>query len=354
MKRNLLFSVLLFVISAMVLGAYLRRGIDGYEICTFHGMIEGSAEKPFVTRMLVPFIIRELSSFVPTDVAAKSDAFGDRNIPELHAKTWNIRFTELVFAMLIWYASVIGFALVMMKIVRHLYVTNTDTLRIIALASVAGLPVFFKYFSYMYDLPHLMLFTLCLYLCMKQNWKTYLVFLAVTAFSKETAILIPLIFYLFYRNTELPKPAFRKLLAAQAAIFISVRAIIYILFLKNAGEFMEVHIRHNLTLEAYSLSQFLAFSFLVISVFAGWNKKPKILKCWLFTLVPLVLPALVFGFVDEYRDYYEAYPAILLLSAQFIAVQLHEKLFTLKPVTNEQSQTAANRASVAGINFVHN
>jgi hypothetical protein len=46
----------------------------------------------------------------------------------------------------------------------------------------------------------------------------------------------------------------------------------------------------------------------------GWARKPVFLrKGLLITLIPLVFLALFFGYVDELRDYYEAFPFLFLL-----------------------------------------
>jgi hypothetical protein len=45
-----------------------------------------------------------------------------------------------------------------------------------------------------------------------------------------------------------------------------------------------------------------------------WARKPAFLrKGLLITLIPLALLALFFGFIDELRDYYEAFPFLFLL-----------------------------------------
>jgi hypothetical protein len=54
---------------------------------------------------------------------------------------------------------------------------------------------------------------------------------------------------------------------------------------------------------------------LLIAVLAGyhWSEKPAFLRDGLWILAPLVLLTMLFGFVEELRDYYEVYPILLIL-----------------------------------------
>jgi hypothetical protein len=45
-------------------------------------------------------------------------------------------------------------------------------------------------------------------------------------------------------------------------------------------------------------------------IFYGWPQKPRFLKMsFVMILPPLVIMALFLGYIDEWRGYYEAYPA---------------------------------------------
>jgi hypothetical protein len=57
-----------------------------------------------------------------------------------------------------------------------------------------------------------------------------------------------------------------------------------------------------------------------VLVVANWRMKPLFLRKSLWILVPLVGLALLFGWVDETRMYYESLPIVLCLSFHTVAM----------------------------------
>jgi hypothetical protein len=64
----------------------------------------------------------------------------------------------------------------------------------------------------------------------------------------------------------------------------------------------------------------MSWAMLAALIFGHWQEKPPILRDGLLTtLVPLVAACALFGFLDELRDYYEAYPIVVALVAPEVA-----------------------------------
>ncbi|NUN10354.1 MAG: hypothetical protein HUU54_14365 [Ignavibacteriaceae bacterium] len=311
LQLRLSYWILLPVISAMVLGSFIRTGIDGYERAMFSEMIDGTAHKPFVYRALIPLAVKSITYAIPDNIEALIDKWGYEKI-NFVKKREGVRLTEISIVLFFSYLSIMGFAWSLHILGKHFYNFKEITGYIISLTAVAGIPVFFQYYSYMYDLPQLFLFTLSLYYLAKERWSYFLALFTITTINKETSILLILIFFIHYRQI-LPISEFRKLLALQFSIFAIIKLTLTSLFWENNGTFVEFHLKHNLFLAPFTISQFVSFILIGIGLSYAWNNKPKFLRNSLFILIPLLGLTFFLGLLDEYRDYYESYPIIVLL-----------------------------------------
>ncbi|MGO9482034.1 MAG: hypothetical protein ACLP05_09680, partial [Candidatus Kryptoniota bacterium] len=194
-------QVLLFIIPIFVIGSFLHVGINGYARANFEEMIEGTAYEPFAGRILVPIIVKNLSRLIPTSIATQIDNWAKKRFQGFfYVERPEIKFTHLLIAVIVWYASIIGFSLSLIMLIRNFYETSEITLLIVALISVAGIPVFFHYYSYPYDFMQLFLFTVCLYHLARSNWYQYILFFGIATLNKETSILLAFVYLLHFRN----------------------------------------------------------------------------------------------------------------------------------------------------------
>ena len=105
----------------------------------------------------------------------------------------------------------------------------------------------------------------------------------------------------------------------QLFIFVVIKLLITLVFRNNPGSVVQFHLfDHNLQLlNFYTVTDILIFvvSVLLIALLAGlkWSEKPAVIKYGLWIIVPLIVLAMLFGFVEELRDYYEVYPILLIL-----------------------------------------
>jgi hypothetical protein len=315
-------AVLLLILALLALGAFVQSGVNGYDRAMFTDQIHGTAHRPYVTRALAPAVVRCICAAIPASARSRVSGFVSTNLEKTERDKWlnkgTIDATEFIVAMAVIYASIIGFALCMAALARTLYDAKPAACDAIALTAVAGLPCFFTWYAYVYDLPHLFLFTSCLVLLARRRILPYLLVFLLTTISKETSILLVLVFILtwekpFHWRGGLPW------LAAQGIIFLVTRLCVSLYFMGTPGSFLEVHLRHNLSLKPYSFGQFIALLAVGGAIAFRWSQKPVFLRQALWIGGPLLVLTFLFGYLDEYRDYYEVYPVVFLLCADAVA-----------------------------------
>jgi len=327
--RQIRYILLLSLLSTLVLGAFLcptpqHAGINQARKALFLDLVDGSAHRPYVSRALLPTLVRTTTATTPIE-------FQQACADQVEQRPW----LRTLFAILYWQplagfpylvASVLmllcfaGFGHFVTKLtIRVCGLPFTDRTRL-ALLTVAmlGLPPCFAYVSYVYDPPQLFLFTLALWLLATDRRAAFVAAFAVCCLNKETAVLLIPLFVLVARN----QPARMQridwfTLAILAAIFAGSWLVLTWSFRSNPGEPVEFHLTRNLWKLAYgwsfaALGVFLSLAWLI---FRRWSEQPLFLRQALVcTLLPLIPLTLLLGYLDEWRDYYEAYPAIFGLA----------------------------------------
>jgi len=324
-----LHKLIYYFVTALIAGCVLimfviSPGINDNKPSMFDDMIYGKASKPFVYRVLLPATVRILSAPVPqtlrNNIANKIE--DNISLNKLFKKLkWEKELAvEYSFALLMMFISLWGFSFAVRYLFLLFYNTSSWFADSISLLALLGLPTMFQYTSFIYDFPLLLLYTLGLIFLYKQDWIKFLIIFLIGCVNKETTVLLTLVFYIYYKS-NLKKELFNKLLIAQIAIFILVKGSLYLIFINNPGNFIEFHlIDHNLRLlTGFDLTLAAAFLGLILLVFYAWNEKPKFLKTSLSMFIPLIILTLFLGFLDELRDYYEVYPAVIIFMAHSIA-----------------------------------
>ncbi|MCK4403484.1 MAG: hypothetical protein KAW02_00210 [candidate division Zixibacteria bacterium] len=302
----------------------IHPGINGYSRAMFPDMVYGKAYKPFVYRTLLPTTIRIVSEITPEYVkdrikSAVQDCNPQRKrIRMMKALGWETEYIyEYLIALTIMFLCFLGFAFLLRYLIGLFYDFPSFIADIAPVGALLILPIFFKYYSYIYDPCTLFLFTLAVtFIAKKRTLPFYVVFFLATL-NKETSILLAGVFFIrqfkVMRNSSLAKH-----LLFQMLIWIVVKASLTTIFKNNQGSFCEFHLIYNLGLVSkplellYFVSVILIFSVLIR---CRWTEKPIFLRHSLFvTMIPLMLLALFLGYIDELRVYYEALPFLFLLS----------------------------------------
>lgn len=325
--NNYFFWFVAIIISGYVLIVFVKSpGINGYERAMFPEMIYGKAWKPFVYRTLLPSTVRVVSEIVPEDVhKSLTDNVETSEFSRLVLKklNWESEFiTEYVIAMIFMWLFLLGFLYVFRNLLTEIYISPLWLTNFISLTALLALPTMFQYYSYVYDFSTLFLFTLGLVFMIKQKWNYFLVLFFISCFNKETVILLTLIFAIhFYKNEKVNNRLYYQLIAAQLIFFVSIKILLYFLFLNNQGSLVEFHLldRNYLIFNGYSLATFVIWLIIFIAIFSKWKAKPEFLKDALWIAVPLIILTFFLGYLDELRDYYEVFPIAFLLIAYNIA-----------------------------------
>ncbi len=309
------------LLCALVLGVFVYRpGINGYSRAMFADMVYGTAAKPFVYRTLLPTAVRLVASAVPDDSRiALSESLARSAAGENLCKIlgWEAGYLfEYLVALALMWGCLGGFVWALRYLLNGVYQVSPRVRDVFTLVALLGLTQFFRYYSYLYDFPAVCLFTLGLALMVRAKWKTFVLLYLIACLNKETTILLTVVFAVhFWSRTRMNRTRFAGLLAAQAAIFTVVKLGLFAAFRDNPGALVEVHFpHHNLeVLGAYPLAAVFGWCGLALLLFYKWPDKPLFLRHSLWIVPPLVGLTFCFGYLDELRDYYEAYPILALL-----------------------------------------
>lgn len=314
---------------------------NGWRRVYFADMIYGRAWRPFVYRVLLPQTARLLVAPIPE---ATRTAIDDRldSIPFIHRVTstigWEKEYlTEYIAAAGLMFLSLLGFGWALRYLFTGLFQSPPWLANIIPFIGILALPPLFTY-TYIYDFSTLFLFTLGLAYLVRRKWSLYLIIFLAGCLNKETIILLTAIFIFYYlKDQNLGRKKFVQLLIAQLAIFAVIRLSLQWIFRNNQGSLLEFHLLdHNLPL-LYNLVKPYSFLVLISIIVFGfvffyhWPVQPRLLRISFCCVTPtLLLLTFLFGFLEEWRDYYEAYPIIILMLT-FAICQLTHVNLTEKP-----------------------
>ncbi len=325
MTRELLlflaYSVLALVITAMF--AREPAGLrNGNPRCEFRPLIEGTAARPYVYRALLPFTVRTVCSNITDETRADVerrlvDGHPLRRVLDNLVPGWERDFApEYLLSLALIALGFLGFAYALRYLASGIYDAPPGVIQFLPFVAFLGLPPSFEpYGSYLYDSAVLALFTFGLALLVRRKWLAYLVVFALACLNKETTILLPAIFALHFGSEGRWKQrSFLLLLAVQGVLFLAIRFSLQSIYADNLGEPVEFHLLRNLfKFPRYSVGSVIGFLVAAGFVFHNWRAKSAFLKRTLLMLVPLFGLTVFLGYLDELRDYYEVYPAILLL-----------------------------------------
>lgn len=284
---------------------------------SFADMITGSAHRPYVTRVLVPWLTRGIAAVLPPSIhqGVESLAFNDTLIRTLLIayRTPAGYALEALISMGFQLLSILGFAFAFRGLYQKVFKTPALVPEMFTLVALIGLtPMLF--YGYMYDFPSLFLSTLGLYAIAIQRKALYFVVLALAIFNKETSIvLVAPAILLFW---DWPRPSLKKVLFGtleQLGLYFAIRLPIAWIYRNNPGENLENHIvEHVIILRDYPVMTILSVVVTLIMLwlaFNRWRKKPALIMFG--TLPGLILLAMFLtgGYPFEIRVFYDVYAA---------------------------------------------
>lgn len=316
-RKNFFVFLLYCSASLILVKLYIfYPGFDHYEKAKFSEMINGTAYKPYVLRTLMPLMINSLSSLFPEKLKTRTNNLLHRS-DTIRKLGWNKNylFEYLIFLIITFIVFLLHFY-VLKKLVIVFYegCANPELYPLLGLVLI---PLFQKYHNYIYDPLTLLLFASALLFLVKQNLIGYYLVFALAIVNKETAVLLIPIFVLKKYNELLTSQLLLSILM-QFSLWIISRIILLKLFEGNPGSILEFHLMgHNVNLFT-SLPLFLSFliifSMITLPIVYRWKQKDRFIKQGLMIVfLPLIISSVFFGFVDEMRGYYEAFPFVFIL-----------------------------------------
>jgi hypothetical protein len=324
---NAAYHVGYFLVLCFVLLVFFKSpGINQHFRSRLGDMVYGRAYRPYVYRMLAPLAIRGVKAAIPDALEArvKTRLWANAKVRNAFGNfKWNEEnFSEFLICAGLTFLCYWGFAQSMRSLFDHYYDAPRMFSRAVPLLALAGVPAFFKYTSYIYDPPLLLLFTLALLCLQRRQWALYLLIFVLNCINKETAILLPFLFSIYYRpSSKLPARTYWGLLGVQLTLFFIIKTCLARFYVTDPGGLVENHLGYNLwwlqlgySWGGYNEIPALApWVLLALLVGGWWREKPLLLRQALLMLLPLLTLTFFLGALDELRDYYEIYPALLIL-----------------------------------------
>jgi hypothetical protein len=344
---QIIFSALYVLLTLYALIHFLNNSYLGDKYfggrVSFDAMMDGTAWKPFVYRLLVPKIAAGIAAITPefmehaiTNAAHKFASTSllheiNQAIPTLK-KTFPARhpvYPRLVVIALI-YACLWGYVITLFKLARMLFPDNDMVAwaaPVVALVSISGCSAPMQYIS---DLPALFIATLCFLSIARQRLGSYLICFTLACLNKETAIFFTL-FYCFWLYGRMDKQRYTLCLIAQLVIYGLIRYGVIIWYIQNHGNIFENHgvFKKELFTPA-SIRPIIDIFVLFMLLTYSWPLKPLFLKYSLM-LLPFVYGAFcLLGNPGEYRFFFDIMPLLCLLVTHSLVEAAQFKMPPLK------------------------
>ena len=317
--------LLTFSITFVFCIAVTNPGIQSYYKSNVVNMVNGTAYRPFMYRVLVPYIANKINASIPPEtrqIIAQTTEDNSTLRSIFSDRKWKIGYaSEYYIVLILMYISLWGFAFSLRHFFKGIFKSHERFQDAVCLLAILGLPCLYWY-TYVYDFTTLFLFTLGLATMTRQKWATYLLIFIFACVNKETTILLTCIYAIhFFRHPKLNLSTYLFILAIQIVIYTSIKIVVDSLFLHSPGSIVEFWLKRNikLLLHPYSIANYLQWFVLGFLVIHKWSEKPLFLKQGLLILIPLLGTTFFWGWINELRDYYEAYPIVILLIAYSMA-----------------------------------
>lgn len=297
----------------------------------FGDMVYGRAPQPYVTRVLVPWLVRAVEAVTAPTARIQLEEGVRASLRTGGKPAWLYQYPfEFVIAKNIILLFAIGFAFALWWLARLTLDVPGPAADVIPIVVLFALPGLYGYASHLYDFPVLCLSTLGLALIAARRFWLYVVVFAVATLNKETALLLTFV----WAVSEAHKHKLKRKhvvggIALQVAVWVLIRGGLMLLFRDNPGEPIALHLFRNAQVLGVPGNWFLfrpvtdwlvlpmGFNVLyvlgfVASLFA-LKKAPRFLKDAFWVALPVIVLTWLFGNVDEMRVYYELLPIVVLV-----------------------------------------
>lgn len=307
------FTLLLAILVVMQAGRHTQLHTE-YRL-RLGAYLDGSADRPFVARVLVPESVRLLERLTPESVRPSLDrplSFAGRpilpaNLPSDASRlAYNILFAIQVAALAAW--GFLGGALF-----RRLHPAGAFHFLVPPALVAIFIPFLEKGTAHLYDFTTPLFGAALLLSLAAGRERLYFLVFAVACYHKETAILTAFAWGA-WEFDRLPRRRWFAGLAAQGGIFLFVFATVRLRFLDNGGGWIsvwtELFVRWLLSRSFTDLATFLV---IVALLSWRWSDQPLLLRRSALMLVPHGVLLAISAGDFEWRNLYESLPLLSML-----------------------------------------
>jgi hypothetical protein len=317
-----LIGFLYFLFSAVVSCIFLIGINPIWGDISFDALMNQETSKPFITRVLVPVVLKEISYFLSLEsksslerIALNSFTFKDL----LKIEEGSDLIVEYIFFSLLVFLCFIGFAIVMRKLLTKIHLSEA-TSDIAPLIGLLILVMIFDTSNYIYD-PTVLFFSALLFLFLMNNQLiSFSLIFVLSCFNKESSILMLIPFYFFRVENKKRMKVFSEVILLLIIWLVITGYLqwlyrdfslspVFFHFWVNVSHFYKIFLNFNLLKHYVPIAIFMA---LMVSNWSQSQVRYKnSLVCMLMILIPLWI---LFGRLEELRVFYEIYPLVLLLA----------------------------------------
>ena len=274
--------------------------------------LDGTADRPFVYRVLVPRAIIVLKAIVPEAVVrpiATSRLFDHMLVKSREGADPVSYFYLSVILM----ASLTGYAIVGQRLWLRLFPDGRRSALVPVGLLVLILPFIAEHHGHIYDFSVLFFMMTLLYLIATHRHALFLLTLAISMLNKETTVLI-LIAYAAYFVDRLPVKTLFLMIGAQQIAFLLIYLGLRQHFAPNSGQAMETWIRQQVAwFFSLPFTDFLSYLGGMLLIGLRWPEKPMVLRRSAWMIAPHLALFLVGALPGEFRNLYESLPLLSLL-----------------------------------------
>ena len=316
---------------------FLEHGLGGENGGTFQTMMDGTANRPWVYRQMLPMMGNWVDSHVPASTQDLLYNFKANDGRPLRAhffqsdiandRRYFVRYVAIyiaafLFALLATYA--------MSRTCTSLGVDRAIA-SFAAIIMILGMPYLIGYF---YDFPELAFLALASWIAIDFDWWWLIPVCALATWNKESFLLFIPALYPFIRSRVSRKQAWVGTLALLAAA-LAVYVPIHLRFENNPGGTVLLRLdrqillarqmsrlfAHDNTYGILMLTPYnpLSLALLAWTAWRGWSLLPNVAKCHARIALVVNIPLyILFCEVGELRDLSFLYVTLLLLIAQML------------------------------------
>ncbi|MFM0053910.1 hypothetical protein [Caballeronia grimmiae] len=347
-----LLAVIYYLVAAAAFHGYFAKWTfrDDTPQFALPTMLEGTSDRPFVYRRLLPAIANEVDRATPETLReraidwlfAEGRAHGP--IAWFYPKASDARNPKYALRYyMVFYMSFAALLLAMfaMRAVCLALKSGPASSTLAPMVIAAASPLVLTEGGYFYDFPELLFMALAVWMAITGRPLWLLAVTVVATFNKESFLFFTLTLYPFLRTSFSPPKAL-TLQACMLAFAGSVNMLIKLRYADNTGGIVEYHLLDNLPFFAHAKS-YLRFEYnygvvttkgfnvivLAIAVLllrAGWSVLPGAVRrhVWIALVVNVPL-FLLFGFQDELRNLSMLSIGVLMIVSVNISIWLNQR-----------------------------